>query len=207
MLRKVKLYGQLAEFVGHKEFDVKVESVAQAVSFLIHNFAGLEAYMSPKYYQVKVGDDDIGTDELGYPVGQQDIHFIPVISGAGRGFGKILLGALLITGAVMAGGGFGALKMFGGEGLVFAGGKFGAALGGMAMNLGIGLTIMGVSEMLFPLPEPQKFNSEEDPQLSFNFSGVQNTSRAGTPVPIVYGEIITGSVVISAAIDTNQVEA
>ena len=107
----------------------------------------------------------------------------------------------------MAGGGFGALKMFGGEGLVFAGGKFGAALGGMAMNLGIGLTIMGVSEMLFPLPEPQKFNSEEDPQLSFNFSGVQNTSRAGTPVPIVYGEIITGSVVISAAIDTNQVEA
>ena len=207
MLRKVKLYGQLAEFVGHKEFDVKVESVAQAVSFLIHNFAGLEAYMSPKYYQVKVGDNDINVDELAYPVGQQDIHFIPVISGAGRGFGKILLGALLITGAVMAGGGFGALKMFGGEGLVFAGGKFGAALGGMAMNLGIGLTIMGVSEMLFPLPEPQKFNSEEDPQLSFNFSGVQNTSRAGTPVPIVYGEIITGSVVISAAIDTNQVEA
>jgi len=35
---------------------------------------------------------------------------------------------------------------------------------------------------------------------------VQNTSRAGTPVPIVYGEIITGSVVISAAVDTNQVD-
>ena len=66
--------------------------------------------------------------------------------------------------------------------------------------------LSGVSDMLFPLPEPQKFNSEEDPQLSFNFSGVQNTSRAGTPVPIVYGEIFTGSVVISAAIDTNQVE-
>ena len=205
MFRKVKLYGQLAEFVGHKEFEVKVDNVSQAVSFLIHNFAGLEAYMSPKYYQVKVGNDEIGADELGYPVGQQDIHFIPVISGAGRGFGKILLGALLITGAVMAGGGFGALKVFGGEGLVFEG--FKGLLGNVAMNLGVGLTIMGVSEMLFPLPEPQKFNSDEDPQLSFNFSGVQNTSRAGTPVPIVYGEIITGSVVISAAIDTNQVEA
>ena len=201
MLRKVKLYGQLAEFVGHKEFDVKVDSVAQAVSFLIHNFAGLEAYMSPKYYQVKVGNDDIDKDELNYPVGQQDIHFIPVISGAGRGFGKILLGALLITGAIMSGGGFGALQIFGGEGL-----KLGF-LGNMAMNVGVSLTLMGVSEMLFPIPEPQKFNSEEDPQLSFNFSGVQNTSRAGTPVPIVYGEIITGSVVISAAIDTNQVEA
>ena len=205
MLRKVKLYGQLAEFVGHKEFDVKVDNVAQAVSFLIHNFEGLEAYMSPKYYQVKVGDDDIGTDELAFPVGQQDIHFVPVIAGAGRGgLGKILLGALLITGAVMAGGGFGAL--FSEKGLVFST-KFGAFMGKFAMNLGVGLTIMGVSEMLFPLPEPQKFSSEEDPQLSFSFSGVQNTSRAGTPVPIVYGEIITGSVVISAAIDTNQVEA
>ena len=205
MLRKVKLYGQLAEFVGHKEFEVKVNNVAQAVSFLIHNFEGLEAYMSPKYYQVKVGDDDIGTDELAYPVGQQDIHFVPVIAGAGRGgLGKILLGALLITGAVMAGGGFGAL--FSETGLTYAT-KTGAFLGKFAMNLGIGLTIMGVSELLFPLPEPQKFSSEEDPQLSFNFSGVQNTSRAGTPVPIVYGEIITGSVVISAAIDTNQVEA
>ena len=205
MLRKVKLYGQLAEFVGHKEFDVKVDSVAQAVSFLIHNFPGLEAYMSPKYYQVKVGNDDIGVDELTYPVGQQDIHFVPVIAGAGRGgFGKILLGALLITGGIMAGGGFGAL--FSKEGLVFGKG-IGGFLGKTAMNLGIGLTIMGVSEILFPLPEPQDFNSEEDPKLSFNFSGVQNTSRAGTPVPIVYGEIITGSVVISAAIDTNQVEA
>ena len=96
MLRKVKLYGQLAEFVGHKEFDVKVDNVAQAVSFLIHNFEGLEAYMSPKYYQVKVGDDNIGTDELAFPVGQQDIHFVPVIAGAGRGMGKILLGAALI---------------------------------------------------------------------------------------------------------------
>ena len=204
MLRKVKLYGQLAEFVGHKEFEVKVDNVAQAVSFLIHNFEGLEAYMSPKYYQVKVGDDDIGTDELAYPVGQQDIHFVPVIAGAGRGgLGKILLGALLITGAVMAGGGFGAL--FSETGLTYAT-KTGAFLGKFAMNLGIGLTIMGVSELLFPLPEPQKFSSEEDPQLSFSFSGVQNTSRAGTALPVIYGEIFAGSLVVSAGIDTVQIK-
>ena len=199
MLRKVKLYGQLAEFVGHKEFEVKVNNVAQAVSFLIHNFPNLEAYMSPKYYQVKVGNDDIDKDEITYPIGQQDIHFVPVIAGAGRGVGKFVLGALLITGAIMSGGGFAALFSKTGLELGF--------FGNLAMNVGVGLTIMGVSEMLFPLPEPQDFNSEEDPRLSFNFSGVQNTSRAGTPIPIVYGEIITGSVVISAAIDTNQVEA
>ena len=204
MLRKVKLYGELAKFVGHKEFEVKVDTVGKAVSFLIHNFPGIESYMSPKYYQVKVGNYDIDKNEIDYPVGREDIHFIPMISGAGRGFGKILLGAVLIGIAIAApGAGF----AFGSKGVGFiATGAAPNALMAAIGNIGIGLTLMGVSEMLFPVPEPQKFSSEEDPQLSFNFSGVQNTSRAGTPVPIVYGEIITGSVVISAAIDTNQVE-
>ena len=45
------------------------------------------------------GNYDIDESELGYPVGQEDIHFIPAISGAGKGFGKILLGAALIGAA------------------------------------------------------------------------------------------------------------
>jgi len=205
MLRKLKLYGQLAEFVGHKEFEIKVNSVSQAVSFLIHNFPEVERFMAPKYYQVKVGKYDVDKSELAYPIGKEDIHFVPVIAGSGRGFGKILLGAALIGTALLLPGaaptfGFGGFSAAAGTGAM---GAFSATLA----NIGLGLTLMGVSEMLFPLPEPQKFNSEEDPQLSFNFSGIQNTSRAGTPVPIVYGEIMTGSVVISAAIDVNQVEA
>ena len=201
MLRKIKLHGELAKFVGYKEFEVKVDTVGKAVSFLIHNFPEIESYMSPKYYQVKVGNSDIDKNEIHYPIGKEDIHFIPVIQGAGRGLGKILLGTVLIGIAIASGGtglSLGAGGVFG-----FTGGSL-AAVGG---NIGLALVLSGVSDMLFPLPEPQKFNSEEDPQLSFSFSGIQNTSRAGTPIPIVYGEIITGSVVISAAIDTNQVEA
>ena len=205
MLRKVKLYGELAKFVGHKEFEVQVDTVGKAVSFLIHNFPGIESFMSPKHYQVKVGDYDISKEEIHYPVGKQDIHFIPMISGSGRGVGKIVLGAVLIGIAIAApGAGFALGK--GGFGFIATGAAPSAFMATIG-NIGVALLLTGVSEMLFPLPEPQKFNSEEDPQLSFNFSGVQNTSRAGTPVPIVYGEIITGSVVISAAIDTNQVEA
>ena len=204
MLRKVKLYGELAKFVGHKEFEEKAETVGKAVSFLIHNFAGIESFMSPNYYQVKVGDYDVNEEEIHHPVGKQDIHFIPVISGAGRGIGKVLLGAVLIGIAIAApGAGFLANGAMGFGSTVAGKFSLAATLG----NIGIGLMLTGVSEMLFPVPQPQKFSSEEDPQLSFNFSGVQNTSRAGTPVPIVYGEIITGSVVISAAVDTNQVEA
>jgi len=201
MLRKIKLYGKLAEFVGHKEFEVKVDTLAKAVSFLIHNFPEVEAYMSPKYYQVKVGNYDIDENEINYPIGQQDIHFIPVISGAGKGFGKILLGAALIGVAAFSGGT--GLSLGSGGVFGFTGGSL-AAIGG---NIGIALVLSGVSDMLFPLPQQQSFATEEDPRLSFSFSGVQNTSRAGTPIPIVYGEIFTGSVVISAAIDNNQIEA
>jgi len=201
MLRKIKLYGELAEFVGHKEFEVEVNTLPKAVSFLIHNFPEVEAYMSPKYYQVKVGNYDIDENEINYPIGQQDIHFIPVISGAGKGFGKVLAGAALIGVGFLAPG-----AQFGGFGFAAkTAGTF--SLGAIAGNVGIALALSGVSEMLFPLPQQQSFSTEEDPRLSFSFSGVQNTSRAGTPVPIVYGEIFTGSVVISAAIDTNQIEA
>ena len=37
MFRKINLYGELAEFVGHKEFEVKADTLASAVSFLVNN--------------------------------------------------------------------------------------------------------------------------------------------------------------------------
>ena len=208
MLRKLKLYGELAKFVGHKEFEIQVDSLAKAVSFLINNFPQVEKYMNPQYYQVKVGDYAINEEEIHHPIGQEDIHIVPVIGGAGSGTGKILLGAALIAGAFLTGG---ASLTFAQVPLANAGAITGIAFSGTiakaAVYLGAALVLQGVSEMLFPVPKPKEFNSEQDPQLSYSFSGTQNTSRAGTPVPIVYGEIVTGSVVISGAIDTQQVQA
>ena len=210
MLRKLKLYGQLAEFIGHKEFEIKVNSVSQAVSFLIHNFPEVERFMSPKYYQVKVGNYAIDESEIHHPIGKEDIHFTPVISGAGRGFGRILLGAALIGLAFIpfAGTGTG-LGMIFGKGPVFGIHKLGQVgmLSKALAGVGGALVLSGVSEMLFPLPKFDDFDSEGDPRLSFSFNGIQQTNRAGTPVPIVYGEIFTGSVVISASVDTEQVQA
>ena len=199
MLRKVKLYGELADFIGHKQLDAVINSTADAISFLIHNFPKLEAHMADRYYQVLVGDYDIDETEIHDPIGQSDISIVPVITGAGGGVGKTLLGAALI----------GLAFATGGTTLAFSASGFtgGIGISAIAGNLGIGLTLIGVSELLFPLPKPQEFNNEEDPRISFNFSGVQNTSRAGTSHPIAYGEIVTGSVVISAGIDTNQVSA
>ena len=103
MLRKLKLYGELAKFVGHKEFEIQVDSLSKAVSFLVNNFPEIEKYMNPKYYQVKVGNYAIDKDEIHHPIGEQDIHIVPVISGAGGNTGKILIGAALIAGAFMLG--------------------------------------------------------------------------------------------------------
>ena len=153
MLRKIKLYGDLAEFVGHEEFEVQVDNVARAVSFLIHNFPQLEKYMSPKYYQVKVGNYEIDETEIPYPVGQEDIHFVPVIAGAGRGARNVLLGAALI-GLGMASGGITFASFFNPAAAPFAPGFASAGvLTKATIAIGGALALQGVSEILFPLPK------------------------------------------------------
>ena len=197
MLRKVKLYGELADFVGHKELEAVINSTADAIRFLASNFPTLEEHMSQRYYKVLVDDYEIGEEDIQNPIGQSDISIVPVISGAGGSTGKILLGVALIGLAFAVPGSIAFTK---------AGIPGGAVSKGL-FGIGAALTLTGVSEMLFPLPDLPDFSNEEDPRISFSFSGVQNTSRAGTSHPIAYGEIVTGSVVISAGIDTNQVTA
>jgi predicted phage tail protein len=218
MLRKLKLYGELATFIGHKEFEIKVSNLPQAISFLRNNFPEVESYMNPKYYQVKIGDYEINKDELNFPIGKQDIHIIPVISGAGGdSFNQILIGGLLIGASfffpgaglfgtqsfsgVLAAGSQSAIPFVGATGV--AGSALGTAIGTGLSYIGASMVISGVSNMLYPTQNPE---FEDNPQISFNFSGTQNTARAGTPVPIVYGEIFTGSVVISGDVDTEAVQ-
>ena len=198
MLRKLRLYGELAEFIGHKEFEVKVNSISQAVSFLICNFPKSEAYIAERSYKVLVGDYEVGKDELAHPIGQSDLHFVPVITGAGGGTRKILAGAALIAGAFV----LGPAGFMTAEKLTTS-----IVLAKSSVYVGASLALSGVADLLTPIPKTPDFSSEQDPRLSFKFSGLQNTSRAGTPVPVVYGEIFTGSVVISAGVDTEQVRA
>ena len=195
MNRKIKLYGKLAKFVGAKEFDVQLNSVRDAVSFLVNNFEGIEKHMNPQYYQVKIGKYAIDKDELDYPLSNNDIHFVPVIAGRGN-FGKILLGGLLIAMSFGVGGFFTSPMSFATGAKIGFGAK-------VAFGVGASLVLSGVTNLLFPLQEPEM--PEDDPRISFRFSGLQNTSRAGTAIPLVYGEVMTGSVIISAGIDTDQV--
>jgi predicted phage tail protein len=78
-------------------------------------------------------------------------------------------------------------------------------VGTIFVGLGVSLVIGGVAQLLTPTPKISQ--DEGDPRKSFSFSGIQNTNRAGVPVPVVYGETLVGSVVISAGIDIVQVSA
>ena len=212
MMRNIIFHGELAEFIGHKSLEAKVSTVAETMRFLVCNFPNVEAHMAQKYYKIIIGKSEIEESELHYPMGGSDINIVPVISGAGGNFGKIFLGAALIGASFLFPGAglFGTQSVFGatafGTGAA-AGGAFGTFVGTALSAVGATMVLGGVSGMLFPQPQEPDFSNEGDPRISFNFSGTQNTSRAGTPVPIVYGEIFTGSVVISAAIDTEQVQA
>ena len=199
-LRKIKLYGELAKFVGERVLEAEVNNVAQVMKFLCVNFQGIEKHMFDQHYKVSAGNWELSEEELHYPTGQSDISIIPVVSGAGGNVGKILLGAALIGAAIATGG---TSLTFTAGGFASTTGAFSAAA--LAGNIGIGLVLSGIAGLLTPVPTDPA--AEQDPRRSFRFSGIQNTSRAGVAVPVVYGsEVLVGSVVISAAIDTQQIE-
>ena len=69
MLRKIKLYGELAKFLGQRTFEAEVNNAAQAVRFLVTNFPTVEKYMSDKYYKVIIDNWELEEKELHYPNG------------------------------------------------------------------------------------------------------------------------------------------
>ena len=59
----------------------------------------------------------------------------------------------------------------------------------------------------FGIKSPAELDDDEtDPIKSFSFSGVQQTARAGTAVPVVYGKTLVGSIPISTKVETNDIE-
>ena len=200
MLRKIKLYGKLATFIGHRVLEADVASAAEAVRFLLANWPELEAHMNDQHYRVTVGTYDLDLEELHHPAGAAPISFVPVVAGAGA-TGRIIAGVLLVAVAI-------AFPLIGATAAQIAAGMTISAVSANIALLGVGLIISGVAQLLTPTPKvPQGADKQDDPRKSYSFSGIQNTSRQGTPVPIVYGETLVGSVVISAGIDTVQVAA
>lgn len=197
-LRKLTVYGRLRQFLGQSHFDVAVNNPRQAFAFLIANFPEVENHMTNQLYKVKMGDLEI-TEDLLEIKGDGDIKIIPIAVGA-KGIAVGALGIFAGSAASAATAGF-----------------FATAVGGVVASgltaIGTSMLIDGVTSIIAPTPKVPNFNasdslSDNDPnvQANFGFNSITNTTRAGVPVPIIYGQVFTGSIVISSGIDTVQVE-
>ena len=190
MLRKVKLYGQLAKFIGKRVLKADVSSAGEAIRFLVANWPEVEHHMMNQQYRVEIDGSDIALDEVHHPVGTADIKIIPVVGGAGGRNGRmILIGAALIgasfffPGAGMFGttaiGGTGATSATGyvaGSGLAASGwtaAGIGTTIGTMVSAVGASMILYGVAGMLTPTPAVP--DSTDDPQNSFSFRQVSPT--------------------------------
>ena len=215
MLRTVKVYGHLAEHCGQSVFEALVRVPADAIKFLLCNFPELRSLMRDGYYKVAVGQHDLqladSPEQLHYPLADSDVvKVIPVVSGAGgRGVGQVLLGAALIGGAILSGGASLGLAGFSSNAIVGVSSASFITTGTIAAvagNIGLALALGGVAQMISPVPDLPSDSFGGEPLENFAFQSIGNVDREGVPVPVVYGEMIVGSVVISTGLIAKQIE-
>jgi len=214
-LKTIKVYGRLRKFLGSSYFEAAVSSPAEAIRFLMCNFPEVEAHMSQQYYKVKMNDMDVPLDFLSMS-GKGDIQIIPIAAGSGPVVP--IVGSLFSTGAAVASAAVGAVTSVAGAAVAAATAVSAIpVVGSIATAVVTDLAIGGITSLLAPTPAPfespgnvgaSESDGSLDPQManSYSFSGIQNVSASGVSVAILYGEVFTGSVVISSGVDTVQVE-
>ena len=208
-MKVVKVYGALRERLGGQgTFELDVKTPAEAIRALCANFEGLAAWFVNSGdegigYKVFVGKDPVYEDSLerlNYPWSDKEVFKIaPVMVGAGgnRGFLGIIIGAALITLAFTTGGASLAGLT---SGTAFTGAKV-ASWAFSAATIGASLVLGGVADLLSPAPTQSE---TPDPVTNGSFSGIDNISFQGAPVPICYGKCFVGSAIMSAGLDVVQ---
>ena len=189
---KVTIYGRLRKFIGESSFEINADSPRKAFSFLMSNFKGVKEHLKDQEYCVMAGNVRISEDLLDMYT-ESDIKIIPVVHGE-------ILPVLLGIGAIAGGSAIAA------GGVTLLGITIGASVGTALTAIGTSFLIQGVTDLLTPDPKPFQVSRQEDPQdPSYSFTGLLNNSKQGVPINIVYGEMLIGSSVVSASVDTSQV--
>ena len=176
-LKTIRLYGKLGAKFG-RVHRLAVANAAEAVRALCVMLPGFESHMSnaPGGYAVFYGRENVGAEALGHPAGKDDIRIAPIPAGAKQGglFSVIVGVVLVVAGAITAN-----------PALMMAGAAM--AIGGAVM-------------MLSPQPSAAETADSANNRSSYAFNGPVTTAAQGNPVPLLYGELIVGSAVISGGV-------
>lgn len=187
MLTKITLDGVMGKRFG-KHWELNIARPKDALKLINANKPGVFQWIREnlgkfKHYKVVCEYHD-GTKEImdtdAYVATERipkSIRFTPMVEGAGgkgQSIGQMVLGAIMVV-----------------VGVLITIGTFGAGTpGGAALIVGgIGMMVGGVISLLTPTPTLDEGSGTENKY----FDGPTNTSRQGVPVPLVYGEILTGS--------------
>jgi len=192
-LTKVKFHGNLAEELGQEEWDIKIDSVSEAMhavdvmSKRKLSRAIVENEKQNIKYRVLVNGKEflsksINTaeeaidSELFIKKKMETIDIVPVLEGAGDDAKDM---ALVVGGALMIGAGF----MMGSP---------------MLVQLGLFAVMTGMANLLAEPPEFEDFREiqQVNKRESYLFGGPVNTYNPGGPVPVGYGRIMVGSLAV-----------
>lgn len=187
-LRTIKVYGNLRRFLGRSTFQAAVNSPQQAYSFLKANFVGLEKHMNNQIYQIKMGGRVI-TQDFVASSGQGDIQIIPVAVGSDFIVNFFEDAFNFVANNIVP-----FVTTF--------------VTGGLSQLLTVAALTLA-SDLLTPDLPTNNVSSvgDTDPSIrgSYNFNGIQNVSNSGVPIPILYGLVFSGSIIISSGTDSTQV--
>jgi predicted phage tail protein len=205
-MRTIKLHGEVGELYG-EEWNLDVITPAEAIIAIESNRPGFLQYLQNTEdngveYTIKLGGTEIEPERIKGPFGVSEVfHIVPQMSGAnskGNGAAKIIVGAIIAIVAIIT-----AIPSGGGSlawGATIAGASW-APTAGATLLFGASLMLSGVSTLLTKTPEANNKSSEADRLKGHYFSGPVNTIAQGGPVPIGYGRLLVGAVVVSSGIE------
>lgn len=191
-MRQVILLGSLGDLFGREHlFDIRFPR--EAINALGANFKSFRSEIAKGSYKILIGQNGVNDlGELNKPFSKKEtITIVPVIEGANSGIGKVFAGVLILGAAV-------GLMIWNPAASPWVG-KVGLGL----LGVGLSTTVGGITQLLTPIPKAPVLQKGTDP--SYAFGGPINTSVQGYPIPVVYGQMIVGSKVISAGITIEEI--
>lgn len=191
----VRFYGSLKQFGS--EFRLDCETPAEVVQALTSQIPKLRQFIQQGLFTVRVGRDYFDNRYLEQGLNQKlkddsTVHFTPTLKGSKRGglFGVIAGVALIATAFALGPLGFSVI---------------GANAAWMVGGVGASMLLGGVAQMLTKMPSMSTGKDAEKKQ-STSFSNLSNMAAQGRPMPLAYGRIRVGSLIISQGVETMDVE-